>query len=62
MVASLIILMNGFKQAGISPGTVPKTLPSGVLAISGWVNRLLVLINSIWSLTAAGKIIHTRLY
>jgi hypothetical protein len=57
MVVSLIILMNGLKQAGIAPGTVPKTLPAGLFAIDGWVNRLLVLINSIWSLTVAGKII-----
>jgi hypothetical protein len=62
MVVSLITLMNGFKQAGISPGTVPKTLPSGILTLAGWANRLLVIINSIWSLTIAGKIIHESRY
>lgn len=57
MVASLMILMHGFKQAGVTPGTVPKVLPAGVIALDGWVNRLLIIIDIFWAITVAGRII-----
>jgi hypothetical protein len=60
MVLSLIILMNGMKQAGVTPGTVPKALPAGVIALAGWVNRLLVVIDNIWAITVARRIIRVN--
>jgi hypothetical protein len=56
MAASMILMMSGFKQAGIPMGkdaTPPESVPPGVIAVAGYFNRLLVLCNAGWALLMA---------
>jgi hypothetical protein len=56
MGVSMAVMMNGFKQAGIAMGpgaTPPETVPSGVIAIAGYFNRLLVVCNTAWIMVMA---------
>ncbi|PWT76073.1 MAG: hypothetical protein C5B59_07325 [Bacteroidetes bacterium] len=51
MAVSMIVMMSGFKQAGIPMGkdaTPPESVPAGVIALAGYFNRLLVLCCAIW--------------
>ncbi len=56
MAVAMIILMNGFKKAGIAMGPdiePPSSLPDGVIAFSGYANRLLILTNLFWLVVLA---------
>lgn len=56
MVVAMIVMMNGFAQAGVPMGPeapVPEKLPEGVVAVTGYVNRLLILADILWVLYIA---------
>ena len=56
MGVSMAVMMNGFKQAGVQMGpgaTPPDTVPSGVVAVAGYFNRLLVICNTAWIMVMA---------
>lgn len=56
MGVSMAVMMNGFKQAGIPMGpdaTPPDKVPPGVIAVTGYFNRLLVICNTAWVMTMA---------
>lgn len=56
MAVSMVVMMNGFKQAGIPMGpgaTPPDKVPPGVIAVAGYFNRLLVVCNTIWVILMA---------
>jgi hypothetical protein len=56
MALSMMILFSGFKKAGIAMGPnvePPKEVPSGVIAVNGYANRLLVLCYVHWSVMIA---------
>jgi hypothetical protein len=47
----MAVMMNGFKNAGMPMGpdaTPPDRVPNGVIAIAGWLNRLVVICNIMW--------------
>lgn len=53
MAVSMMLLFSGFKKAGLPMGPnvePPKELPAGVIGISGYMNRLLVLCYIAWSI------------
>jgi hypothetical protein len=56
MGVSMVVMMNGFKQAGVTMGpgaTPPDTVPPGVIAVAGYFNRLLVVCNTAWIMVMA---------
>jgi hypothetical protein len=56
MGISMAVMMNGFKQAGVPMGpgaTPPDAVPNGVIAISGYFNRLVVVCNITWVMVMA---------
>ncbi len=56
MVVAMIVMMNGFAQAGVAMGPdapTPETLPDGVVAVVGYVNRLLILADILWIIWVA---------
>lgn len=56
MVVAMIVMMNGFAQAGVPMGPdapTPETLPDGVVAVVGYVNRLLILVDILWIIWVA---------
>lgn len=55
LVATLVIMTMQMAQinGGHLPQHAPKSLPSGVLALDGWADRLIVLSNCAWVLLAA---------
>ena len=56
MAVSMIIMMSGFKKAGIPMGPniePPKTVPDGVIAVNGYANRLLVFCYIFWVIIIA---------
>lgn len=56
MGVSMVVMMNGFKQAGVPMGpgaTPPDTVPPGVIAVAGYFNRLLVVCNTAWIMAMA---------
>ncbi len=56
MGASMAVMMNGFKQAGVTMGpgaTAPDSVPPGVIALAGYFNRLLVICNMAWVMVMA---------
>jgi hypothetical protein len=51
MAVAMVVMINGFKQAGIPFGndaTPPESLPAGVIALAGYFNRLVVLCCAVW--------------
>ena len=62
LVASLAIMTAQMMHAngGHLPQHAPKALPSGVLALDGWADRLIVLVNCAWVLIAARWVIRVR--
>jgi len=51
MAVAMIVMMNGFKQAGIPLGkdaVPPESVPAGVIALAGYTNRLLVICCAGW--------------
>ena len=56
MGVSMVVMMNGFKQAGVTMGPgakPPDTVPPGVIAIAGYFNRLVVICNTAWVMVMA---------
>jgi hypothetical protein len=56
MAISMIVMMNGFKKAGVPMGPnmpVPERVPDGVVALAGYANRLLIVCNIGWLVTVA---------
>lgn len=56
MGISMAVMISGFKKAGIAMGPneePPTTVPDGVIALSGYANRLLVLCYVLWLIITA---------
>jgi len=56
MVAAMMVMMSGFAEAGVAMGPdapVPEKLPDGVVAVTGYVNRLLILVDMLWIICIA---------
>ncbi len=56
MAITMIIMMNGFKKAGIPLGPNEKSpiaVPEGVVAVNGYANRLLIICYIGWLITIA---------
>lgn len=56
MAIAMMVMMNGFKQAGIEMGpnsVPPESVPEGVTAIAGYFNRFLVLCYAGWTMLMA---------
>ena len=39
---------------------VPTALPAGVIALVGWANRLLIIVDCFWVITAAWQALQLR--
>lgn len=51
MVVSMIVMMTGFQKAGIAVGPdlpPPAAVPDGVIALVGYVNRILIVVDILW--------------
>jgi hypothetical protein len=48
MAASIGIMFVGLTNAGITPGPEVTEIPDGVIVLSGWANRLLVISYCAW--------------
>ena len=54
MTAAVIIMFKEFSDAGVDmTAGAPTTLPSGVIALVGWANRLLIIVYCVWVMTVA---------
>jgi hypothetical protein len=53
MTGAVIIMMNGFKEAGVPTGQPVEQLPDGVIAFTGWTNRILIILYCLWTITVA---------
>jgi hypothetical protein len=56
MAVTMIVMMNGFKKAGIPMGPdtpPPDRVPEGVIALAGYANRLLIACNMGWLIVIA---------
>ena len=62
LVATLFIMTMQMSQlnGGHLPQHAPKVLPSGVIALDGWADRLIILTNSAWIVLAAWQVIRVR--
>ena len=59
MIIAMVVMMTGFQNAGIEvgPGSPPPThVPAGVIAVAGYVNRLLIVVDILWLIIAARAI------
>jgi Protein of unknown function (DUF998) len=59
MVVTMIVMMTGFQNAGIemSPDSPPPSkVPDGVIALVGYVNRLLIIVDILWLIFVAKTI------
>ena len=57
MVATFIILIVTFTQAGGEMTSQVTELPAGVIALVGWANRVLIVVYAIWAMTVARQAI-----
>lgn len=51
MIVSMVVMMSGFQNAGIEVGPdlpPPASVPDGVIALVGYVNRLLIIVDILW--------------
>jgi hypothetical protein len=51
MVIAMVVMMAGFQKAGIEMGPdspPPAAVPDGVIALAGYVNRLLIIVDILW--------------
>lgn len=51
MIISMVVMMTGFQNAGIEAGPdspPPAHVPEGVIALAGYVNRLLIVVDILW--------------
>lgn len=56
MIVTMVVMMTGFQNAGIEmgPDSPPPThVPDGVIALVGYVNRLLILVDILWLIFVA---------
>jgi Zn-dependent protease len=56
MVVAMFVMMSGFQNAGIQMGPdspPPSHVPDGVIAVVGYVNRLLILVDIFWLIYVA---------
>jgi hypothetical membrane protein len=56
MIVAMVIMMTGFQNAGIEVGPdaqPPSHVPEGVIAIAGYVNRLLIVVDILWLIVVA---------
>lgn len=53
MAAAVMIFMGGLQNAGVKTGTPITELPDGVIAFHGWINRILLIVYCLWTITAA---------
>ncbi len=56
MAVTMIVMISGFKKAGIPMGPdiePPESVPAGVIAVSGYANRILVFCYILWLLVVA---------
>lgn len=56
MAVAMAVMMTGFKNAGIPMGpnaAPPESVPSGVIAVAGYFNRLLVICYAVWTIFMA---------
>jgi hypothetical protein len=56
MAIAMIVMINGFKQAGVPFGkdaTPPESVPAGVIALAGYFNRLVILCCAAWVIFVA---------
>jgi len=61
LVATLALLMVTFNQvAGGLPTQPPEVLPTGVIGLVGWANRLLVIVYCAWVMAVAWESIKLR--
>lgn len=60
-VISMIVLMTTYTQSGgdmdVKPDAVEKVLPKGTIAFNGIMNRILVLLTPLWTITVARQVI-----
>ena len=59
MIVTMVIMMTGFQNAGIEVGPdaqPPTHVPDGVIALVGYVNRLLILVDILWLIIVARAI------
>lgn len=63
LIATLIVMTVQISGAtgGHLPQHAPKVLPKGVLALDGWADRLIVVVNSAWVFFAATRAAAQRL-
>jgi hypothetical protein len=62
LIATLAIMIVQLRAAngGHLPQHAPKSLPSGVLPLAGWADRMIVLSNWAWVFLAAYRVIRAR--
>lgn len=61
-IATMVILIVTYTQSGGDMSAAPATtLPAGVIAINGWANRLLILVDWTWTSTVAWQTIRLRI-
>jgi hypothetical protein len=61
-MATMVILIATYTQSGGDMNAAPATtLPAGVIAINGWANRLLILVDLAWMSTVAWQAIRLRI-
>lgn len=56
MAVAMGVMLTGFKQAGVPMGkdiAPPESVPSGVIAVAGYFNRLLVICYAVWTILMA---------
>jgi len=56
MVIAMFVMMMGFKNAGIEMGpdsAPPANVPEGVIALVGFTNRLLIVVDILWLIFTA---------
>jgi hypothetical protein len=60
LVVTMIVMINGFKQAGIELGPgqqPPPSVPEGVVAVVGYVNRILIAVYIGWLLFVSSALL-----
>lgn len=60
LAVSVMIFINGLQNAGVKQGTPITELPNGVISFHGWINRALIIVYCLWTITAAQEAIRLR--
>ena len=61
LVGTMVLMMVTFIHVnGGLPAQPPATLPRGVIALVGWANRLMVVVDCAWVVAVAGWALHLR--